>query len=249
LTKQEFLDNINLEIDAMVSLGSPGYTPLEISSIATLAQEELIIRTYESSSNRLKEGFEETEKRIQDLGELVVPQIFTIFTPSTFYNNGFEVILPNTLITNGPTDFTDVYWLPIYEEVESDQLDCSILNNTTIYTKPYVYEINHAELKRTLRNPFRKPTKDKVLRIRIEGRKHVLITDGTYNIQRYFLSYIKKPTPIDLTTNLTNQVSQLSDIKHRELLDSTIKRLLKDTQADKQLRQLQIENQGINPID
>lgn len=231
----------------MVSGGSPGYEPLEISTLATLAQEELIVKTYDPKYNGSREGFEETSKKTEDLGELVKDLIFTTFTPSSFYSNGVEVIMPNTQITNGPTDFSDVYWIPIYEDIESDIIDCSIPGNLTLLTRPTLLEISHAELKKIIKNPFRRPSQDRVLRIRIEGRKHVLITDGTYNINRYFISYIKKPTPIDLTINLADQVSELSDIKHRELLDMTIKRLLKDTQADRQLRQLQIENKGINP--
>lgn len=243
MTRQQFLDNFYLKYNAMAAVGSPGYEPLEIQTLATIAQEQLIIKSYNPKSNRLTEGFEETQKRIDDLGSLVRPQIFSTFTASTFYKNGWEVILPNTLITNGPTDFSDVYWFTIFEELESNILDCTILNNTTIYNRPEVVETSHGALKITLQNPFRKPTPDRTLRLTIEGRKHVLITDGTYNPQRYFITYIKKPQPVDLINSLNSQVSELSDHKQRELLEETIKMALKDTQSERQLRQLQVETQ------
>lgn len=239
MTRQEFLDKFYVQYDFVADLSAPGYTPLEISIIASKVEEDIVVSTYNPNSNRLGEGFEETEKRIQDLGELVRYKSFTVFTAG-FFTNSTEVTLPNTLITNGPTDFSDVYWFTIYEGCTSNVLDCTIVGNTTIYVKPDIEDTIHASLPLILKDPFRKPyikgSDGRVLRLRHEGRKHLLITDGTFSVTKYDVGYIRKPTPIDLTTNLTSQVSELSDHKHRELLDLTVQYCMKVTGQNDQLK-------------
>ncbi len=232
MTRQAFLDSFFILYDEVADLSAPGYDPIQLSLIASKVQEDLITAKYGPKSNKLQEGFEETEKRIQDLGELVKYKTYSSFTPG-YFANSFEVTLPNTLITSGPTDFSDVYWYTIYEDAKSNVLDCTKANNTTVYILPDVIETPHGELKVALRDPFRKPyikaNKGKVLRVRTEGRKHSLITNGLFTITEYKIGYIKKPSPIDLTTSLTSQVSVLSDQFHRELLDATVSQCFKIT--------------------
>lgn len=231
MTKTEFLNGFYLGYDQISDLALPGYTPLELSVIASKVQEDLVVTKYGNKGNKLQEGFEETEKRIQDLGELVRYKTYTGFTLG-FFTDSVYITLPNTLITNSPTDFSDVYWFTIYEEAISDKLDCSIKDNTTKYIKLQIEDILHGELDVSLYiDPFRKPylkgNIGKILRVRSEGRKYTLITDGSFNVSKYSIGYIKKPKPIDLTTTLTNPVSELSDHVQRELLQMTINFCLK----------------------
>ena len=237
MTKQEFLDGFYIQYDEVADLSGEGFTPTELSLIVSKVQEDLAVTKYSPRSNRMLDGFEETEKRIQDLGELVEYKSYTTFIAG-FFDNSVEIVLPNTLITVGPTDFSDVYWFTIFEDTKSDVLDCTIANNTTVYVKPKISDVVHGELKVALEDPFRAPyikaNKGKVLRVRAEGRKHILITDGTFNISEYRIGYIKKPSPIDLTTSLTSQVSKLADHTHRELLDATISFCLKTTKQNQE---------------
>lgn len=224
MTKQQFLDKFFIEYDKVATLGSPGYTTIELSNIVSEAQESLIIKKYSPQSNRLKEGFEETEKRIEELGDLVVYKNYTTFNTGNF-DNSVYITLPNTLLTNS-NDYSDVYWFTIYEQCTSNQLDCTIEDNTTVYVKPDVVEISHDEFKLAERNPFRKPfikgSEGRVFRLRSGSRKYQLITDGTFTITNYMLGYIKKPLPIDLNINIGDTVCQLNDSFHRELLHETV---------------------------
>lgn len=237
MTKQEFLDGFYILFDEVADLSAPGFTPVQLSLLASKVQEDLAVTKYNPKSNKLQEGFEETEKRIQDLGELVRYKSYNTFTAG-FFDNSVEILLPNTLVTVGPTDFSDVYWFTIFEDTKSNILDCTIPSNTTQYVKPKIADVSHGELKVALKDPFRKPyvkaNEGKVLRIRSEGRKHLLLTDGAFNITEYRLGYVKKPQPIDLTTNLTGSVSELSDQMHRELLEATVVYCLKLTQQNQQ---------------
>lgn len=238
MTRQQFLDQFYIDYDQVADQAAPGYSPLELSRIASEAQENLITVNYNSKSNKLQEGFEETEKRISDLGELVRYKTYTTFSAG-FLDNSFDILLPNTLITNGPTDYSDVYWFTILETCKASNLDCSIPGNTIVYVSPTIVDITHGELVTALKDPFRKPyikgNSGKVLRLRSEGRKHSLITDGSFTITNYTVGYIKKPQPIDLTTNLNDQVSELSDQKQREILRATITQCLAITEQPQKL--------------
>lgn len=220
MTRQEFLDRFYLIYDKFNTLSSPGYEPQEIEVFASEAQEALVISAYNPQSNRLKEGFEETEKRIQDLGELVRNKVLTPLAASADnMPNGRFFQLPNTLLTS-PTDFSDVFWFTIFEEAITDD---------TCNARKEVIEINHNEYSTLRYDPFNKPNKRKVWRMRIEGLRQELITDGTYNVTGYHIRYIKKPEPIILTSNLTQPVSELNDHTHREILRKTLLLCLKDT--------------------
>lgn len=234
MTKQEFLNNFYLQMDKVASLALPGYEPAEIAAMATEAQELLVV-TYYTGNNSSRASFEETEKRMEDLGELVATGILTPapYNPLLNMPNGVFVTLPNTLITSGPTDYSDVAWFTIYEEV---------LTNDKCNPRKYVVEINHSEYNIARSDPYNKPSKNKVWRMRTEGRKHELITNGTYTISSYIFRYIKKPTPIDLTTNLTASVSQLSDHIHRELVRKTVEIASKDIEAYNKMQAEQATN-------
>jgi hypothetical protein len=227
MTRQEFLDRFYLTYDKFNTLSSPGYTPQEIEVFASEAQEVLVITAYNTNSNRLREGFEETEKRIQDLGELVkVATLSPLPVSPDNMPNGRFFLLPNTLLTD-PTDYSDVFWFTIYEMAITDD-SCS-------QRKPII-EINHNEYSQLLEDPFNKPNKNKVWRMRVSGRRQELITDGTYNVTGYNIRYIKKPTPIILTSNLTLPASELSDQMHREILRRTLLIALKDTANTERLQ-------------
>ena len=213
MTNQEFLTNFYLQWDKVATASNLGYTPEEISLIATEAQELLVLNSYQEISNSAKEGFEETEKRTQELGELVTTAtISPEAVDSTNLTNGRYFILPNSL-ENDPTDYSNVHWLTIYEEA---------ITNDPCHTNKSIIAKSHDEVNRLQDDPFTQPKGLYTWRVRVNGRKHELITDGSYTITSYKIRYIRKPKPIDLTGTATNPVSELSDLVHRRLLRLTV---------------------------
>jgi len=225
MTNQAFLDYFYNQLNKVRTLQGPGYDPLEISLFASEAQELLVLTKYNPSSNTTKEGFEETEKRLQDIGNLV--QNALIIPGANIPENmpnGVFVDLPNTLLID-PTDYSNVFWLTIFEQAVTSQLDCT--NNPL---RVNIYEINHGEYAELLKDPFNKPSKERIWRMRVGNNRHELITDGTYSISGYHVRYIRKPRPIDLTGLATTSVSELADITHRELVRKTVELVLDDTE-------------------
>lgn len=222
MTKEDFYNNFLVIVDKVGTDALPELDREELSVLANDAQENLILDLYDNKQNKTFEGFEETEKRIQELGDIVRYKEITGFGPG-FFPNSITVTLPNTQLIN-PIDFSDVFWFTVYDEAEIDVQDCNG-NNKRID----VVERTHNEIPHIKHDPFNKPNQNRIVKVRSEDRTQTLITDGSYNIVKYFLGYIRKPKPIDLTTNVTEQVSELSDSVHRKILEHTIYRALATT--------------------
>jgi hypothetical protein len=249
LTNQNFLDQFYLQYDKVATLQAPGYGPNEIQLMAQEAQELLILTSYNPLSNRLKEGFEETEKRIQDLGNLVRTRILTPQALSVDnMANGRFFQLPNVQYTTYPTTKNnfDVYWFTVYEQAITDQIDYCLpkINGAYQYKTLEIIEINHNEYVQLIEDPFNKPTQNKVWRMRSEGGLQELITDGTYNITGYKVRYIRKPRPIilDGTIALSAPCSELADHTHYELVRKTLEIA---TRNINDYTKLQVENNQI----
>lgn len=235
MTNQQFLDNFYLQYDKVATLQAPGYTPSEIQLMAQEAQELLILTSYNPQSNRLKEGFEETEKRIQDLGNLVRTRVLTpLVQTAENMPNGRFFQLPNTPYTTYPTTSNnfDMYWFTVYEQAITDMYDyCAPkVGGQYQYKTLEVIEINHNEFVQLLEDPFNRPTSSKVWRMRVEDGRQELITDGTYNITGYRVRYIRKPRPIilDGSIPLTDPCSELSDHIQYELVRKTLEIALRN---------------------
>ena len=225
MTNQQFLDSFYTLYDKVSTNGAPTMPVPQIQVLATEAQELLLVTGLSPESNRLRQGAEESEKRIQDFGELIRHKIITpqAYDANTNNDNGVFVSLPNSPFNlaayqGNPASF-DVFYFPVQEQAVANFKNCN-----GKYEKIKVYEYSHAEYTTLLEDPFNRPSKKRVWRLRVEGFKHELITDGTYSITAYILRYIRKPRPIllDGTLPLSAEVSELSEHKHREILRMTV---------------------------
>ena len=215
------------ELERLASNGAPGYEDPEIETMINIAMEQCMVNYYNFKSNPQQYGFEETEKRIQDLGDIVRYKTYTTSVPG-FLPNSQVYILPDTLVDGqgnpqtsnppGPTNFDDVAWFIIYENVVTDKLEC---NSLTKYKQPLVKEITHQELSNMLQDPFNSPNVDRqVFRNKYEGRKVALITDGTFNVTSYTLGYIRKPQPVSLSNTVA--FLDIPDHLQREIIEKSV---------------------------
>lgn len=253
MTKQQFIDRFYIQADKVSTLSTPGYEPAEISLLATEAMEQWIITRY-GNFNKTREGFEETEKRSQDLGTLIKTATITPQASNAEnLRNGRFFELPNTLLTN-PTDYSDVFWFSVYEEAVASKLNDPCFSTITIGGVTYqhakvlqIRELSHEQWAQMQFNPFQKPSEDKAIRLKAgisttSKNYHEVIFAPTLTPVVYRLRYIKRPAPIDLTTNLTDQLCELAEHTHREILEETIKIAFKDTG-----RQQEYQTEQANP--
>jgi hypothetical protein len=213
MTAQEMQQEFLILYDKITNFDAPGYTDLEISILLTKGQERVVYSFY-SIDNKYKEGFEESEARRKDLKELVKGT--TITTASTSQTN----TLPNGTFFDLPTDCLYV----ISEEITTDSSeDCS--DGKRIRVKP----VTHDEYSINLKNPFKKPDiKTFVWRLDYQGKKHEIITDGTFTVAQYHLRYIKRPNPIIIGANTVDGATgplncELDESVHKKIVDEAVK--------------------------
>lgn len=211
MTNEDFYNLFLLRTDKVHTHASPSITPEEASDLATLAMYSYIKERYSWKSNTRKYGAEETQKRYEELGELVNRVILNPLAPSLLnIKNGRFYQLPNT--TN------NMHWLTLMEWGITN-IQCPDLSFKEVELK----EISHNEYPFLIRDPFHKPSR----RLAWKLGRHInyqveIVTDGTYLIKDLHLTYIRKPNRVDLLGPLNNPFCQLADITHDEILQKTI---------------------------
>lgn len=260
MTANEMWQLVLVEYEKLNSAGAPGIQEPEANIILTNAQNHFIHTRITAILNTKREGLEETEIRMQGLSPLITSASISSFSTST--DN-----LPNGVFATLPLDFM----YTILERCIINQNDCV----TNAPADLPVYVTSHNEFTRSRTNPFKKPyfngNEGLVWRISFNrdnsgynsqtttssngynfitnqtGKRHELITDGTFNIVDYKLRYLRLPKPIkvDLTNSPVTQMQncELDESTHRAIVDIAIKMLKESLTQPNQ--QLQLDSQQI----
>lgn len=201
--KQEMLDSIEFD-------------EYEKSLYLTKAQEELVVGYY-SGKNIYGDSFESTEELRRQLDSLVKTKVYTtedelsdmigVSSKSVFF------ALPDQLafITMEQVTFGD------------ESLGC--YDGSTAN----VYPTRQDEYSKIRNNPFRGPTKCKVLRL--DSGDGVVELVSKYDISKYLIKYVEKPEPIILEAlpegltidgiNTENEC-KLNPILHNTILERAV---------------------------
>lgn len=222
MTANEMADELEVLFNKVTNNDSPGYEDAELSLILNKSQERFRNQIY-SGSNKLQEGFEETEKRRKDLSELTKNVEISTASSSQLGT------LPNGTFYDLPDDFL----YAIKEEVTINSSE-ECIDGNRIRVKP----ITHDEYAINVDNPFKQPYDGLVWRLdysrttdNTNPKRHELITDGTYNITTYHLRYLRRLADIvvDRVTP-TNQINcVLDESTHRRIIDIAVEILLEIT--------------------
>ena len=214
MTTQEFSNEFDVLYNNIMSNAAPGLDEYEKSIFLTKAQEDIIIDLY-NGKNPFGESFESTEEIRRYLSEL--NKTYTTINKE----EGNTGISKYSIFFKLPEDL----WFITYESVdfEDENLKCS--NNIGIPVIPTTQDSYH----RIKENPFRKDNERRVLRLDSIGNLVELIS--RYNISKYLVKYLSKPTPIilsDLDNGLSiNGISEKTECKlnsslHRAILEKAV---------------------------
>lgn len=215
MTNKEFSDGFS------TLLNSFGITPnitldeYEKSTFLTNAQEELIIDIYSGRNVVYGKSFEQTEEIRRYLSNLV--ETYETSTKVT----GKLGLSQDSVFFQLPQDT----WFITYEVafLKDSRLGCLDGIEASVVPLP------QDDLYRAKDNPFRGPSKDRVLRLDIKSDLAELISK--YNVDKYLMRYISQPTPIileDLPDGLSiNGVStesecELNPVVHRAILERAV---------------------------
>ena len=213
MTVQEFSNEFDILYNNIMSNQAPGLDAYEKSVFLTQAQEDVVKAYYQGSSTGIG-PFENTEAVRRSLAELIETKSYnyssTIPTPT---GNSKEVVF----------QLDPEVWFIVQEHI----LDT---DNNVINVVPTQYD----ELSKLRKNPFRGPSKNRVLRLDYKDNSVILfIGDNDINIQDsvYFVTFVKQPEPIileDLGTSLsinnknTASSCQLHSSIHRLILTQAV---------------------------
>lgn len=190
----------------------------EKSVFLTRAQQEVVVNLY-NGKNPYGDFFEGTEELRRYLDKLVKTKVFRKSDDIA----GIPVSEPPYISTffELPKDIAFITLEQVYYNDES--LGCA--NGS----KGNVYPVTQDEYSRVKDNPFRGPTRYKVLRLDYGDNMVELVSK--YDIGNYIIKYLAKPTPIvliDLPDGLsidnisTATECQLNSILHNTILERAV---------------------------
>lgn len=209
MTTEEFSD----EFDVLLRSNS-GYglelDEYEKSVLLTEAQELLVKELYKGVPQG--ESFEKTEEIRRSLDSLIKT---VRLNPSQG-----DVITGNSTVYNLPADT----WFVTYEAVVLDDSGAGCLNGTELQVIPMTQDEYH----RSSRNPFRKPSKRKAIRLDNGNFKVEVVSE--YRISTYIVRYFSRPKPIILSdlegvsiNGQTNKTEcELNSVTHRAILERAV---------------------------
>lgn len=195
------------------------FNEYEKSFFLTKAQDELVRGLY-NGRNPLEESFEETEQLRRYLSNLVMEETLEPIENSAGYPIG---------ISNTSTFFTlpsDLMYIT-YEAVKLSDGKCDGLSNIE------VIPIRQDEYHRVKKNPFRGVSDRRALRLDLADGVVEIVCK--YNVQSYFVRYLRKMCPIilvNLPSGLTvedeNRVSscELHEGLHQRILELAVRMAL-----------------------
>lgn len=215
MTNKEFSDGFS------TLLNSFGITPnitldeYEKSTFLTNAQEQLIIDIYSGRNVIYGKSFEQTEELRRYLSNLV--ETYETSTKVT----GKLGLSKDSVFFEIPQDT----WFITYEValLKDSRLGCLDGIEASVVPLP------QDDLYRAKDNPFRGPSKDRVLRLDIKSDLAELISK--YNVDKYLMRYVSQPTPIilvDLPDGLsingisTESECELNPVVHRAILERAV---------------------------
>lgn len=210
MTISEVHTEFKVRMDKSDALNYPNFLPEEIDLILNDAQDRYVKQRY-GFNNLKRQSLEETQKRTEDLKNLILN---AVIVPSAYASDNIDT---SARFITLPTD----HWFIIQERAS---ITCSICGaNVTQLVE--VIPTTHAEFSKVIKDPFRQPNNDKILRLMENGRVELV---SSCTIADYRLRYLKKPVRVSLTGNVT---FELSDHTHSEIVDEAVKVALENIEA------------------
>lgn len=198
--------------DKIDSLNYPNMLPEEIDLLLNQGYKRWVKQRY-GNTNIKRESFEETQKRTEDLKNIVKT---AVLTPQAYSADNIDT---NSRFVVLPVD----HWFNVQERVKLSYT----CNGTSFEEYVEVRPIQHIEFDKVIKDEFKKPDTTKVLRLMDNGKVEIVYANGT-TITEYRLRYIKQPVTVSLSSGVTFETSEHT---HQEIVDEAIKIALEDIEA------------------
>ena len=212
MTIAEFHTEVKVRLDKIDSLQLPNLLTSEIDLFLNQAQDRTVKQRY-GISNPKRQGYEETQKRTDDLKAITRT---AVLVPLAYSTDNIDTEARFFVL---PAD----YWFIVQVRVNITY-PCGDTNTTTdVEVRP----IEHNEFTKSIYDPFKKPNNRKVLRLMENGQSEIITISGIA-LNSYKIRYIKKPVRMNYTGGVT---CELSDHMHSEIVDECVKIILENIES------------------
>lgn len=218
MTISEMHIAFKLELDKTESLQYPAFLSEEIDYWLNRAVKQFTKTRY-SGINPKGQGFEQSQKRIDDLRKL----IREITVPCTNVN----AIKPNSyILTDGFNNvaFTDnPYWMSLGEEVTISYTSTTSNRGSRATKRVGVIDITADNYRAKIDDPLSDHILhyDEAKPLRLFYNDTIeFITDEQYSVTEAFIRYIKRPAEVSYTNNID---CDLADHTHDEIVSLAVK--------------------------
>ena len=181
-------------------------------------------KTRYSGLNYKQRGFEQDQKRTDDLRTLVTKHTYKDTDISKINQVEYTVTLPDDYVIL----LGDTAGISPADGVINNCWEKDALGNYKIkYSDTIEGTIETVDrIKENSLSEYRlKYTKAKPIRL-IQDNTITLYTDGNYKVAEYTIEYLKKPSKVDLKTNPTDEYTDLPSHTHMEVVKLAVQLML-----------------------
>lgn len=181
-------------------------------------------KTRYSGLNYKQRGFEQDQKRTDDLRTLVTKHTYKDTDITKVNQEEYTVTLPDDYVIL----LGDTAGISPADEVINNCWEKDALGNYKIkYSDTIEGTIETVDrIKENSLSEYRlKYTKAKPIRL-IQDNTITLYTDGNYKVAEYTIEYLKKPSKVDLKTNPTDEYTDLPSHTHMEVVKLAVQLIL-----------------------
>lgn len=217
MTIQEMHLEFKISLDKVDSQAYPEFLDGEIDYYLNEAQDRIVKQRY-GTNNIYRKGFEESQKRTDDLKNLIRSKFCSITQSTAYTSLGFNVYEANlSVLYNDKAKTvlsTDEYLFYLKSMAEACVGSCCATNKVRL--------IQQDDLTEIAADPFNRPTpKDQI--VFFENGNLMIWTDDTSVVQNLFVTFLKIPVKMDLGTyGGTETDCELSEHMHKEVVQMAV---------------------------
>lgn len=215
--------NMQIEFERRLQLMDPNLVikeKLTSDTIISFINEAIdkFYKTRYSGINFKAQGFEQTQKRIDDLRTLIKNKKYTEGSINKSDRNSYSVELPEDYVLL-LGDTAGIQPSNLNECWEKDDLGAYIVKYTD--TLESTIETLDRQLSNSLSEHKLKYCQARPLKL-IQDNNVILYTDGKYKVSEYEITYLAKPSKIN-SSNITNtEYTDLPEHTHMEIVKMAI---------------------------
>ena len=216
--------NFKIFLDKADSLAYPELLDGEIDVYLNEAQHKLVKLRY-GLNNIYQKGFEETQKRTDDLKNLVKSK-FTKTSQSTLYE-----VLGNVYLCNINELYDDNALTILSSNKYQHYLKSLIITSGTCNRSVSPKMVKQDDLLTIIDDPFNRPSSKKPISFIEDGNIYVWLEDGQ-DLDNYMLTFLKRPVDVNKGTYGQDKVEcELSEHMHEELVQMAVQIALENIES------------------